>query len=295
MRLMVTGTDGMLGSAIARKCKCFPVGRKYNLKDALTFMNLVYEQQPTHIIHCAASVGGWQRNADEPESLFHDNVVMNATVIHVAARLGVKHFIAFGSNCAFDPGMAEAKDSNIHEGMPYKNNRAYGYAKRMIDIHLQAAHDQYGMSGAYVIPPSMYGPNDNFGEDGHVIPSLIRKAMEAKTAGRNFIELQDDGSAIRNVAYVDDVADWVLRNAGALEYEASVILGGEDISVANMAMTVASVAGISAVKLNGCRLEQQQKRPSVESNDFPTKFREGIEKTVAWVQERWPNVRGMQW
>lgn len=292
MTLMVTGTDGLLGSAICRiGADGVFLGNSIDLAAPQTVTAMFCACHPTHVIHCAAKVGGIKANAEEPESMFHDNAVMNAMVIHEAAVSGVKHFVAFGSNCAFDPSLAVANEANIHDGKPYGNNLAYGYAKRMIDVHLDAAQQQFGMTATYIIPPSMYGPCDNFGDGGHVVPSLIRKAVEAKRTGRDWIEVWGDGSAVRDVAYSEDVAAVVMDSLDAKPRR--LVLGGVSMSIRDIAIVICAVVGIREIRWRTDKPNGQLRRPRVQARAWPTSFLEGVERTVAWLEEHWPNVRGM--
>ena len=49
----------------------------------------------------------------------------------------------------------------------------------------QAYRQQYGFNAITLLPVNLYGPGDNFDPaSSHVIPALIRKAVEARDAGR---------------------------------------------------------------------------------------------------------------
>ena len=57
------------------------------------------------------------------------------------------------------------------------------------------------------MPTNLYGENDNFDtENGHVIPSLIKKFYIAETTNSN-IEIWGSGNAKREFLYVNDLAD----------------------------------------------------------------------------------------
>jgi GDP-L-fucose synthase len=59
-----------------------------------------------------------------------------------------------------------------------------------------------------VMPTNLYGPNDNFDlESSHVLPALIRKFHEAKTAGSPRVEIWGTGTPRREFLHVDDMAD----------------------------------------------------------------------------------------
>jgi GDP-L-fucose synthase len=295
---MVTGADGLLGSALRRvriempECAWTFVGRDRDLCDAEQVARLFADVQPTHVIHAAARVGGFQKNHDAPEEMFHANVLMNTLVIHQAAVSGVRHFIGFGSNCMFDPNLSELTTENIHHGAPYANNAAYGFAKRMIDIHLDAAQRQYGMQTTYLVPPSMYGPHDNFSlRDGHVVASLIHKCALARQKGEDFIRVWGDGTPIREVAFSEDIARIAL---GCFETAPRrlVISSGQELSIKEMAETIANIMGIKHLVWETDKPAGQLRRPTAAVHPYPfTPFAEGIRKTCAWFADTFPRIR----
>src|SRR5258708_5237592 len=57
------------------------------------------------------------------------------------------------------------------------------------------------------MPTNMYGPNDNYDlESSHVLPALIRKAHEAKTARAPALTCWGTGAPMREFLYSDDMA-----------------------------------------------------------------------------------------
>ncbi len=293
MRVLVTGSRGLLGSAIRR------VGSDYaeyelisdppgDLRDLRIAAELIQACRPDAVIHCAAKVGGIKKNRSCPEGLLFDNLTITGNMIHAASQAGVARFVAFGSNCMYGD-VPELRTDNIHVGEPFGDNRAYGFAKRMVDLHLEAARTQYRMKTLYVVPVSMFGPGDNFNlEDSHVIPALIHKCFLAQDE----LRIWGDGSAIREVVFVDDVARAVLGLLGA--DEPRVVLGsGQFVSVKEMAETIAK-----EMKFGGrivCENDNaggQRIRPPAQRFPFNvTPFGVAIQKTCEWFKANYPHLR----
>tara|TARA_Y100000591_G_C21513187_1_gene535653 strand:- start:237 stop:680 length:444 start_codon:yes stop_codon:yes gene_type:complete len=58
------------------------------------------------------------------------------------------------------------------------------------------------------MPCNTYGPNDNYDyETSHFLPALIRKIYEAKKFNKKNFILWGSGKPLREVMFVDDVAD----------------------------------------------------------------------------------------
>ena len=71
----------------------------------------------------------------------------------------------------------------------------------------EAYNRQYGTQFVSVMPTNLYGPNDNFDlENSHVLPALIRKFHEAKSAWTIKVVVWGTGSPRREFLYVDDMA-----------------------------------------------------------------------------------------
>jgi GDP-L-fucose synthase len=67
---------------------------------------------------------------------------------------------------------------------------------------------QYGTRFLAAMPTNMYGPEDNFDlQNSHVLPALIRKVIEAKSAGERTITVWGTGTPRREFLYSDDLAE----------------------------------------------------------------------------------------
>lgn len=72
----------------------------------------------------------------------------------------------------------------------------------------QAYHQQYGLSAITCMPTNLYGPGDNFDlENSHVLPALMSKSHEAKSADAASAEVWGAGEPRREFLHVDDLAD----------------------------------------------------------------------------------------
>lgn len=99
------------------------------------------------------------------------------------------------------------------------------------------------------MPTNLYGPGDNFDTDSsHVLPAMIRKFHDAKTAASSTgVTLWGSGSVRREFLHVDDLA------AAALTLMESDAIGlfnvgyGSDVTIKELAKIVARVVGYEGV------------------------------------------------
>ncbi|HVW98832.1 MAG TPA: NAD-dependent epimerase/dehydratase family protein, partial [Candidatus Babeliaceae bacterium] len=98
------------------------------------------------------------------------------------------------------------KEEEIWDGPPHASESGYAHAKRAMLAQLQAYQENQGLNFAYIISTNLYGPNDKYDvEQGHVLPSLIRKFYEAKRNNSEVV-VWGDGSARRDFLYSKDMA-----------------------------------------------------------------------------------------
>jgi GDP-L-fucose synthase len=94
------------------------------------------------------------------------------------------------------------------------------------------------------MPTNLYGPGDNFDLAGsHVLPAMIRKFHDAKTTGVP-VTLWGTGTPRREFLHVDDMAAACLHLLQHYDGDEHVNVGtGTDVSIAELASTVAKVVG----------------------------------------------------
>ena len=191
-RIVVTGGGGFLGSFVvdslkARGCESVFVPRKrdYDLTRMDGIEKMFADAQPEVIFHLAAVVGGIGANRINPGSFFYENAIMGIQLIEAARMHKVEKTLIAGSICAY-PKFTPVpfKEEDLWNGYPEETNAPYGVAKKALLVQSQAYRQQYGLNSIFVMPVNLYGPRDNFDlQSSHVIPALIRKALEAKEAG----------------------------------------------------------------------------------------------------------------
>lgn len=298
MRL-VTGGTGMVGSAINADIK---LGSKdCDLTDMVAVDALFQKHKPTEVIHAAAKVGGIWGNMNYKGDFFRENILMNTNVIEAARKHGVKKLVAFLSTCVFpDDVTYPLTEKKIHLGPPHTSNDAYAYAKRMADVQIRAYRQQYGLHYTSVIPTNIYGPNDLFDlENGHVVPSLIHRCYLARENNED-LEVWGSGKPLREFIFSEDVAklsEWVLENYD--EDEPIILSTSEETSIKDLVAMVVELLNFKGeVKWRTDRPDGQFRKPSDNSKlqkyypDFAyTSLYEGLKKTIAWFEERYPNVR----
>lgn len=253
--IYVAGHRGMVGSAITRRLQSLGYRNllvrnsdTLDLRNQQAVREFFEAEKPAYVFLAAARVGGILANNTYRGEFLYDNLMIEANVIHAAWQTGVRKLLFLGSSCIY-PRMAPQplKEDALLSGPLEYTNEPYAIAK-IAGIKLcETYRDQYGCNFISAMPTNLYGPNDNYDlKNSHVLPALIRKFHEAKTARLSEVEVWGTGSPLREFLHVDDLAEGCVFLM--LHYNESLFVNigsGEEISIRQLAEMVKEVVGYS--------------------------------------------------
>lgn len=160
------------------------------------------------VFNLAAQVAGVEYNSTHPGTILTNNVAVGLNVLDAAAREGVERFLCVSSACVYRRHCTVPTPES--EGFledPEHTNFGYGWAKRVLEVQAQGYAQEFPIRIAIVRPYNAYGPRDDFEwETSHVIPALIRKAVE----GQDPLVVWGDGRQTRSFLYVSDFVEGLL-------------------------------------------------------------------------------------
>ena len=85
----------------------------------------------------------------------------------------------------------------------------------------------------FLLPVNLYGPGGNFDlRSSHVIPTLIKKCMDAAGAGSDEVVVWGTGSATREFQYVEDPAEAIVLAADCGTYPNPLATGESQMKAA---------------------------------------------------------------
>jgi GDP-L-fucose synthase len=315
-RVIVAGGSGFLGSFVVDALRerrpadiIVPRSADYDLRDRDAIRQLFADsglrtdpvpadsRSGVVVIHLAARVGGIGANAARPAEFFYDNLTMGAGLMHEAWRWGADKFVAIGTVCSYPKHTpVPFHEDDLWNGYPEETNAPYGLAKKMLLVQSQAYRQQYGFNSIFLLPVNLYGPRDNFDPDSsHVIPSLIRKCIEAKASDTDVITCWGTGDPTREFLFVEDAAEGILLAAEHYDASDPVNLGsGQEVSIRDLAEQIARACGFigqldwDASKPDG----QPRRRLSTDlalrrfGFDASTPLSVGLAKTVDWYESQ---------
>jgi len=299
-RVLITGGRGFLGQAVVDQVRSrgtrelfTPSSTDYDLRDRDAVRRLFAESSPDLVIHLAARVGGIGANMERPAELYLDNLLMGTYVLDEARLQNTAKTVMVGTICSY-PKFTPVpfSEDSLWQGYPEETNAPYGIAKLAQLVQVQANRAQYGQDAIYLMPTNLYGPRDKFHPAvSHVIPALIKKAVDAKEAGADHLEVWGTGSASREFLYVDDAAQGIVMAAEFYNDDQPVNLGADrELPIRELVEIIVKLVGYEGeVRWDTSKPDGQPRRGvdgsrAREQFGFTagTTFDEGLRQTLDW-------------
>jgi GDP-L-fucose synthase len=165
----------------------------------------------------------------------------------------------------------------------------------MMLVQGEAYREEYGYDTIFLLPVNLYGPGDNFDlETSHVIPALIRKALEAIERSDHELVIWGDGSPTREFLYVDDAAEGILLAAERYDSSEPVNIGSSfEISIKELAETIVRLTGFQGKLVFDTSKPNGQPRRKLDVSRArdkfgfvsTTSFEDGLKRTIEWYRE----------
>ena len=250
--------------------------------------------------HLAAVVGGVQWMNTHPAEIFK-SLLINYQVIDACRKMDVDKLLYTSSACTYpvdlqaNADLPPLKEDDVLKcgAMP---DGDYGWAKLLGEIQCKAYHETYGMKVAIVRPFNPYGPRESFNpEDSHVIPALIRKAVNRE---KPFF-VWGDGEQRRAFTFVTDLVEGIILASEKLSDATPLNLGEfNDTSIRELAELILKLTGYDTPIVWD---ESKPKGVKVRKSDMTKAFKilgwapkvpleEGIKKTIDWFIRNKTNV-----
>ena len=254
MTILVAGGSGLVGSAIVRELKRLNkdvIGissKDVDLLDRSQTFEFINNLKPTAIIDSAAKVGGIGGNNSYPVEFLSQNLQIQSNLMDAAHAAKVSKFVFLGSSCIYPKDCAQPiKEEYLLTGALEQTNSAYAVAKIAGIELIKSYRKEYGYKWISVMPTNMYGPNDNFDlENGHVLPVLIRKFIEAKRSDSGKVTLWGSGTPLREFLHVDDLAKAIVLCMDKYDDSRQINIGsGQEVSIKDLADKISKAVGFS--------------------------------------------------
>jgi len=254
-KIYIAGHQGMVGSAIARRLSADGYTnvitrsrQELDLTDTRAVRSFLADEKPEYIFIAAARVGGIHANNTYRADFIHDNLMIEANLIHGAHLADIDRLMFLGSSCIYPRDCPQPiKEDYLLTGPLEFTNEPYAIAK-IAGLKLCENYNlQYGRKYISGMPTNTYGPGDNYHpENSHVLPALILKAHNAKITNAPTMTVWGSGNPMREFIFVDDLADACVFLMES-QYDGPIVnIGaGHDVSIRELAGVVCDVIGFT--------------------------------------------------
>ncbi len=298
-RIYVAGGDTLAGAALLELLRergftqLLGVGAdEPDPTDAAAVQTFFAAEQPEFVFLAAGKSGGIGLNRERPAELMLDNLLAAVNVISAAHRHGVQKLLYLASSCAYPRDAPQPLQvGSLSTGPLESTSECYATAKLAGWKLCDAFRRQHGCRFITGFPANAFGSHDDFApESGHVIPALIRRAHEAKENGDAVLAVWGSGTPRREFIFSSDLASACLFVMEKYDGDAPINLGGgTDLSIAEVARTVAEVVGFrgrlvfDTTKPDGAPLKALDSAPLLAMGwRATTKFQDAVAETYEW-------------
>ena len=282
---LVIGANGMVGTALMKvlgRSKTYFKIKGVDIETDMTIKsNTEIIKDYDHIYHLAGKKGSPQTAKERPAD-YLPMLQFDANIIEAVGKYKPEWFLYTSSIGVYPPMEVYEEDKVWHE-VPSENDKIPGYIKRMGELGCYAIRATYGYENISIVrPANIYGPNDNFGKNSMVIPSLIKKGHED-----DVINVWGDGSPTRDFIYCEDVARGMLHMVENKVNDTVNLGSGEGVKISDIANTIGRHFD-KEVKYDKSKPNGDMKRlmSMKRANDYgfkpTTSLDDGIQKTIDW-------------
>ena len=240
-KIFLAGHNGMVGSAILKKLRdngykniIIRNREQLDLLDQNKTYKFLKRNSPKLVIIAAAKVGGIIANMNNKSKFLYENLQIQNNLIHGSYSAGIKNLFLLGSSCIYPKFSKQPmKEEYLLTGSLEETNDAYALAKiagiKMCEHYSEA----YNLNYKSLMPPNLYGPNDNYNlQNSHFYSALIKKIHHAKNKNKKKLIVWGSGKPKRELMFVNDFADAVVYFMNIRIKEPFLNIGiGKDYSI----------------------------------------------------------------
>ena len=213
--IFLAGHNGLVGKSVLNLLKnkgfknIITVDRKkLDLRNFDKVKKFFKKKKIDYMVMAAARAGGIIANSSNQKDFYLENVEIQNSLLKLALEKKIKRTIYLGTSCIY-PKFAKnpIKEESLLTGELEKTNQCYAIAK-ISGIKLsEALFNDYKLNIICLMPTNVYGLNDNFNmTNGHVIPAMISKFIDAKKKKKREIRLLGTGKPVREFLHSSDLA-----------------------------------------------------------------------------------------
>jgi GDP-L-fucose synthase len=245
---LVTGAGGFVGrnlvSAIRKsdpEAIVDALPRTVDLADRDAVLSAFGTDLPyDYIYHLADKSGNHRWAAANAFDQFAVNARIHLNVLEAWQRYQPQANFLFASSVwAYPEGISIAREADYWAGPLHHEVGHYGYTKKLVDVGIRAARQQYGLAGTTLVLGTCYGPGD---KSDHLIPTIIKRMQD----NPNELIIYGTGDESRDFVFIEDQVAAMLQYKDA-PTDILNISSGRLTTIREVAETAVKVSGYKGV------------------------------------------------
>ena len=291
-KIYIAGHNGLVGSSVFNLLKkngfknLITVDRKkLDLRDFQKVDKYFKHKKIDYMIMSAARAGGILANSQNQKDFFLDNVEIQNSLLKLSLKKKIKRTIFLGTSCIYPKfSKTPIKEDSLLKGSLEKTNQCYAIAKISGIKLCETLYEDHNLDIICLMPTNVYGLRDNFDKvNGHVIPAMISKFIDAKVKNSKTVKLLGTGRPIREFIHSNDLSEAILTCLKLSKSRAKKIFNsklpiinvgtGENISISKLAKIISKY-----LAYNG-KIKFDQKSPD---GTYRKDLNSGIIKSLGW-------------
>jgi GDP-L-fucose synthase len=246
-----------------------------------------------YVFHAAGAVAAAAVTADNPMAAITANLTLTAQMLQAAWSGNVDRFLLFSSSTAYPAADYAIREEEMWNGPTHPSYFGYGWMRRYLERMGEFIASKSSVKIALVRPTAVYGRWDDFNPiTGHVIPALIRRAVEKE----NPYVVWGSGEEVRDFLHITDLARGCLL---MLENHATcdpVNLGyGKAVTIKEIVQIILKAADYENAKVEfdaskpttiPFRMVDTSKAKKLLGFEPEISLEEGLTDTVKWYMKR---------
>ena len=256
-KIYIAGHNGLVGSSVFNHLKkngfknLITVDRqKLDLRDFQKVDNFFKHKKIDYMIISAAKAGGILANSQNQKDFFLDNIEIQNSLLKLSLKKKIKRTIFLGTSCIYPKfSKTPIKEDSLLQGSLEKTNQCYAIAKISGIKLCETLYEDHNLDIICLMPTNVYGMRDNFDKiNGHVIPAMISKFIDAKLKNSKMVKLLGTGKPIREFIHSHDLSEAILTCLKLSKSRAKLIFNsklpiinvgtGENISISKLAKII---------------------------------------------------------
>lgn len=280
--VLVLGCNGFIGSHVVEEL----TSRGY-LVNETNPPNITNDPRKySAIINCMGWNGGIEFNRKYPAKIFYENTVPTMMFLYELHKWNYKgRVINMIASCAFNGewGIIPPQP-DILDGRPHPSVDCHGYAKR--NVYLMSQYLAGEMDIKLCCPGTVFGPRDKTDPARtKVLMGLVKKFVDAKEAGDEYVTVWGTGTPVREFLYVKTLAK---KLADMIDGEGPfmTMVPGTRLSIRQLAREIGWATGFSGkIRYDHTKPDGQMNKYFERSTTEVTpEFRQGLKDTIEWYK-----------